>query len=63
MQEEGRLMTMRKKNIGLCRPCMEKVKDLYILRPSLTGVNMKVSCDLCGKRRYGAVYEKGEKKS
>lgn len=43
---------------------MEKVKDVYILRPSLTGVNMKVSCEICGKRRYGAVYAKeGKAKS
>ena len=55
---------MRKKKLALCRPCMEKMKDLYILRPALTGVNMKVSCDLCGKCRYGVVYAKeGKAKS
>ena len=55
-------MANRKKEIALCRPCMERVKAVYTLAPLETGKNMKVSCEICGKRRYGAIYKREGKK-
>ena len=42
--------------IDLCKPCFEAMKD----KPKLIkgGHDNKVTCSKCGKRRYGATYEK-----
>jgi hypothetical protein len=45
------------KEANLCRPCAEHLKNcgeklLLIKRTS----DMKITCDRCGLRKYGAVY-------
>lgn len=45
--------------MDLCRPCaveIEKTQGVK-LRTVKQGVNMKVTCMVCGRRRYGATYE------
>lgn len=47
------------KRTELCRPCAcalerESGKRLQVVRQ---GVDQKVTCARCGRRRYGAVYE------
>lgn len=49
------------KRMELCRPCacaleQESRKRLQVVRQ---GVDQKVTCARCGRRRYGAVYEYG----
>lgn len=46
------------KTIDLCRPCCEARKAAgEKLRPTITGVDRKVRCMDCGRRRFGAAYE------
>lgn len=40
----------------LCRPCMESAKDSYELKIQL-GKSEKVTCAICGRRRYVNRYE------
>lgn len=44
------------KEIELCTPCAEKMKEGYRLQQLLRPANNKVTCGLCGKRRFGAKY-------
>lgn len=46
------------KKMSLCRPCMEleKAKGTK-LRVVKKGVDQKVMCVMCRRRRYGTVYE------
>lgn len=45
------------KGTDLCRPCMEYVRAEG-KNPKLVyhGINKKVTCSRCGRRRYGATY-------
>ena len=45
----------------LCRPCAEAEKAKYAVKVISTGVNKKITCAVCGRRRYGATYEVGQK--
>lgn len=40
----------------MCRPCAEGAKDSYVLKIQL-GKSEKVTCAICGRRRYGNRYE------
>ena len=46
------------KGVCLCRPCLEAVKAEG-KKPRLVfhGVDKKVTCHRCGRRRYGGTYE------
>ena len=46
-----------KNELELCVPCAEKLKEGYDVKKVKVGINRKVTCAACGKRRYGAVYE------
>ena len=45
------------KQHDLCAPCAEKLKQGYVLKKISGGIDNKVTCSHCGKRRYGATYE------
>lgn len=53
----------------LCGACAAKLKDEgLIVQKVRRGVDQKVSCEKCGKRRYGGpydvdVYQKGDAKA
>lgn len=51
-----------KKTIELCTPCSVKMAEGYRLARLSRPSDLKITCALCGRRRYGAVYEM-EKKS
>ena len=54
----------QKKTVELCGKCAELMRETYRLRKTAGGVNYKITCARCGRRRYGAAYEleaKGEK--
>lgn len=44
------------RKMDLCVPCAEKMKDGYILKLTDSGRNRKITCALCGRRRYGSGY-------
>jgi len=49
----------------MCRPCAEAAKAENSVKAVSTGVNKKITCAVCGRRRFGATYEvsrKGVKK-
>lgn len=49
---------MEYRRIDLCRPCAEEMRAKgKRLRPVRHGVDNKVSCQRCQRRRYGATYE------
>lgn len=50
------------KTVELCGACEIQMKESFTLKRVGGGVNNKVTCSKCGKRRYGATYEI-EKKS
>ena len=41
---------------SLCRPCAEALKKTKTVVFAAGGVNNKITCDFCGRRRYGATY-------
>lgn len=41
----------------LCGTCAELLRRGYDLKKIAGGVDNKITCDNCGKRRYGATYE------
>lgn len=43
--------------MDLCRPCAELMREGYELKKTKGGVNNKITCAGCGKRRYGSTYE------
>ena len=53
---------MAKRKCDLCVPCAEQMKEGYTLRKVGGGVSNKVTCGLCGRRRYGSAYELEKKK-
>ena len=44
------------KELELCVPCAELLKEGYTVKKLKSGVNKKVTCENCGRRRFGAVY-------
>ncbi len=46
--------------LDLCRPCLEarRARGERLMQVS-GGVDRKITCVDCGRRRYGAVYENG----
>ena len=52
-----------KKQYDLCGACAEQMKEGYALKKISGGIDNKVTCDNCGRRRYGATYELTKKKS
>lgn len=44
------------KRLELCRPCAEKLKEAYTVKPA-GGIAKKIDCQQCGKRRYGVTYQ------
>lgn len=47
---------MTAKILMMCRPCAEGAKDSYELKIQL-GKSEKITCAICGRRRYGSRYE------
>jgi len=50
-----------KKEITLCGPCAAKMADGYKLTQLPRPINNKITCGLCGRRRYGGTYQVGKK--
>lgn len=48
--------------IELCKPCAVKMRETHVLKVVRREVDMKITCDCCGKRKYGAGYEATPKK-
>lgn len=46
-----------KKKLDLCVPCATKLGTAYTVRKVAGGVDKKVTCAECGRRRYGGTYE------
>ena len=44
------------KKLELCRPCAEKLKEAYAVKPA-GGIAKKIDCQQCRKRRYGVTYQ------
>jgi hypothetical protein len=46
--------------LRLCKPCAERMRGLSSVRRieelSKIGRNQKITCEQCGRRRYGYVY-------
>ena len=51
------------KEKDLCRPCAEIARGKYKLTPIVAGVNRKITCEMCQRRRYGVRYEMKRKRS
>lgn len=51
------------KEKDLCRPCAEIAQGKYKLTPIVAGVNRKITCEMCKRRRYGVRYELKRKRS
>lgn len=49
------------KRYELCGVCAEQMKEGYALKKIGGGVDNKVTCSNCGRRRYGATYELAHK--
>jgi len=43
--------------IDLCTPCAELLREGYALKMVKRGINNKITCGHCNRRRYGATYE------
>jgi len=49
--------------LDLCRPCVEEMKKAgKLVVFSSGGVNNKITCKNCGRRRFGATYAVSRKK-
>lgn len=46
-----------KRKKDLCRPCAELAREKYNLTTLTVGVNRKITCEMCHRRRYGSLYE------
>ena len=53
------------KTMDLCRPCACAIEaeGEYTCHPAGGGVDNKVQCERCGRRRYGMTYRLEEKGS
>lgn len=49
-------MSMEEKTYDLCGRCAAELREAYTLVKLQGGVNQKITCAHCGKRRYGATY-------
>lgn len=51
--------------VALCRPCACSIEEegKYLCRPVKHGINNKVTCQRCNRRRYGMTYQLEETKS
>ena len=47
----------------LCVACAEMLKEGYTLKKISGGVDNKITCSNCGRRRYGATYELTKKEA
>lgn len=47
----------------LCGTCAEQLKEGYNLKKISGGVDNKITCSNCGRRRYGASYELTKKEA
>lgn len=47
----------------LCGACVAKLKVGFSVRKIAGGVNQKVICAECGRRRYGGTYEVSKKET
>lgn len=45
------------KNVDLCGKCAALLREGFDLKQVAGGVNNKITCSNCGRRRYGATYE------
>ena len=52
---------MPKKMMMLCKPCADKLGANATVRVVRKEANMKITCRMCNRRRYGAEYEVGGK--
>lgn len=50
------------KTVDLCGACAAKLGTAYSVRKIAGGVDHKVTCAECGRRRYGGTYEVAPKK-
>ena len=46
----------------LCKPCAEALKKTKMVAFVAGGVNNKITCTECGRRRFGATYQVGRRK-
>lgn len=51
------------KKMDLCGVCAAKMKEETEIRKISGGIDNKVVCSKCGRRRYGATYEVGKKRA
>jgi hypothetical protein len=61
LEQEGNMS----KKLDLCGKCAAELREGYKLARVAGGVDNKITCSNCGKRRFGATYElekKGGKK-
>lgn len=53
---------LKKKTYNLCRPCAEEMQTQGVtLRLVKTRKDNKITCDKCGRRRFGATWESVKK--
>lgn len=45
------------RTLDLCGICAAKLGEVYTVRKIASGINKKITCAECGRRRYGATYE------
>lgn len=50
------------KRMELCGVCAAKLREEAEVKKVCGGVDNKVTCSKCGRRRYGVIYEIGRKK-
>lgn len=41
----------------LCGRCLEVLRDRFIVRLVHRGINEKIDCDVCRRRKYGGTYD------
>ncbi len=56
-------MSMEGQTYDLCGCCAAKLREAYTLVRLKGGVNQKITCAHCRKRRYGATYRLAVKKT
>lgn len=54
-------MVMKKK-VDLCVACAATLREGYTLTRIAGGVDNKITCSHCGRRRYGSTYEMASRK-
>ena len=52
---------MKEQTADLCGKCAEQYRESFKLTVIPDGVNKKVACSACGKRRYGESYRIAKK--